>query len=796
MKNKKSYLTVILITIILFLIILFMKEIFPFGKDFIGVLNFDEIYIPICDRLHDILYGKESLFYDFKLGGGNLIFPLLITHGMLNPLMILTCLFPKNVIPYLLSFVILIKFIIASLTSLYMIKKVYKKIDNKFAILGSILYTFSGYTLLLYSNLNFLDIVILIPLIIVGIDNIIKKKDSKLFIISLVLSIIFNIYVSIYIIIYLIINTFLYSIIFKSKTIFIKVLGNVIFSLLLTSFIWIFMLENGINISVYPLRTIMEKIIYIFPSGFLIILFIKQVMSKDKYSLFYLISILFTLILIPLKEIVIGDIYITFNAGIILITILLIGSMHYLNCNKKVFNKRLSDNIFYVGYFLLTFIMIYVTYTFRNVILDSNFSVSIEQNKQIVALLIMFFVSVLYVIISLYNDNKHFILISSLIIITSFSSLYITTSQLSTVKNSFNINFDINNEYRYKDNTASLGSNYSLIYGIPSISYYNNSKAQKYNQLGYTIMENQVYNGGTVFTDLLLGNKYIVSYTTLPSSLYNLIKEENSIYYYESKYNLNMVIPYNKINDIKFTSVLEYQNAIYKDLFNKKDDIVKIEKPIVELKNISVSENNMLYATNENNKMSFKLNVKQLSEVYLNLQSTYGQVYSIKVNGKLIKNPIYINRHNTKYPASLQNILYLGEYENSELLVEMSTEFIQIDDFNVGIIPVSKVIDLVNEYNNSLQFEYEKGKILITGSSNYNNILIPINYNKNLKITNNNKEVNYEKAYNNFISIPILEDNNIVIEYKDNSILIGFIISIISLITFIGKKKILCYNLK
>ena len=780
-KRRKAYLITGLFITILFLMILSIKGIYPFGKTLIGTANYDNIYVPMLDRLHDILRGKASLLYDFHVGSGTLIYNDLVRLGIFNPLNLLVYFVPRSYIGYFGTYLILIKLVLASFTSLYMIRRIFMNLEYPYQLFGSILYTLGGFTLLNLSNLNYLDVVYLLPLIITGLYKLFNENKNGLFVFSLTLSMIFNFVLTLEIMVFIVIISYLYSFIFKKKN---KVILNLIYVLLFSAFIYVPSLLEKVNISTYPLISIKEKLLYILPLGVSIFLFIKTLFLKNKHSLFFLSSLLVLMIPVLIKPINVGGLFSTFDTGILLIMLVILGALYYLS--ENTISKKVNDGLLNIAMLMISLLVIYITYTFRNVAMESNLSYMVDNSKQIVALLIIFVVGTLLSILCLFKDNKYIFTLTSILLVICFSNFYITTSDRSYVDGSNKVKLDIDNSYKVKDDTASIGDNISYLLNTSSISYFNHFNVDMLSSLGYTKGDFSIYNGGTILSDILLGNKYTLSYRELPESLYKLVKKDGSIYLYESIYNLSFGVPCNENSRSTYKTSLEHQNVLTKELFNK--EYITIVKPELSLKDIKKS-NNTYYQSGNNPTLSFEIKIKEPTEVYLNMGVNIGNVYGIKVDGETIKNPIYSNRHNTKFPASEQNILYLGEY-SSDIHVEMGLESIDFDYLNIGLIKLDDIKSLANTYN-IVDYKYKNGKIYLTyNNAKYNKLFLPVNYSENVVVTNNDKIVKTYKTFDNFISIVLEENNEIEINYNYKNLLIGLSISLGSLLLISGIKNI------
>ena len=151
-------------------------------------------YLGYFGKLKEVLSGDGSIFYAFnKSIGGNTIG--LFAYYLGSPLNLIILLFPKELLANAILTIYLIKIGICSLTLAIYINKVYKKNDYS-VLIFSLCYGLMSYNIVFHMNVMWIDGVMLLPLIALGIENIINKNKYKLYIVSLFLAIISNYYIA------------------------------------------------------------------------------------------------------------------------------------------------------------------------------------------------------------------------------------------------------------------------------------------------------------------------------------------------------------------------------------------------------------------------------------------------------------------------------------------------------------------------------------------------------------------------------------------------------------------------
>ena len=99
-------------------------------------------------------------------------------YNLFSPFNVISYLFPATWYPYLCPFLMIIKFGVAGLTSYLFLKRYVK--DKKLVLLGSLLYSFSGFQL---TNMlfHFYDSVVLFPLLLYTLDNLVYDNKKGYF---------------------------------------------------------------------------------------------------------------------------------------------------------------------------------------------------------------------------------------------------------------------------------------------------------------------------------------------------------------------------------------------------------------------------------------------------------------------------------------------------------------------------------------------------------------------------------------------------------------------------------------
>ena len=192
-ENKYIYLTFGL-AIILFIIIFILKSIIPLGKNTLLTIDFYHQYGPLLAELYDKIKAGSDLTFSFNTGLGLPFFRNFYNY-LSSPFNIIMLFFKRDNIVTAFSIIIALKVIVASSVMSYFLKKFFNK-NNLFITIFGLTYGFSSYFVAFYWNIMWLDSLIFLPLVILGIKKLIDEDKINLYILSLFLSIIANYFIS------------------------------------------------------------------------------------------------------------------------------------------------------------------------------------------------------------------------------------------------------------------------------------------------------------------------------------------------------------------------------------------------------------------------------------------------------------------------------------------------------------------------------------------------------------------------------------------------------------------------
>ena len=826
MKQKKYCILSFIIPSIVMILLYTSVGIIGGNKNILTV-DLANQYVEFFGALKDILQGITSPFYTFsKTLGGN--FLGIITYYLLSPLNILIIFFSKIDIPKFILIINILKIGLSGLTSYIYFNKTFKK--EKYSLMFSITYSLMAYNIVYSQNIMWLDGVIMLPIVFLGIQKL-QGKKPLLFYISLTLTIIFNYYIGymtcIASLIYYIYLNYIKeekikkeNIIYCIKYILIAVLtaGIIlipsIYSLmqgkangLLGDFVpnqkfAILDLISRFYIGTFKNSDLLGTLPNIYISQIMIFLVIyyffnKNIETKEKKATLILIGIFaLEFVFSPINTIwhtLKNPVGFPFRNSFMFDFILLI--IAYKNILK-------IDNID------KNFIKKFILYTILITLLVDKMLYTNTMFYKIIGTLLLMYIYIYYLKTRKTKEISTSIII--LIIAEMFLNGYITVYNIKYQnKEKYNkfinetgtiietINKKENTLYRLEKD-YSYSSNDELLLNYSGISHFSSVYEGKTNELlgKYLGIFNRFYvtnyNGSTLLTNSLFNIKYLLSEKELP--YYQKIDTKYNINIYKNNYNLPIGFMVNKnILDIKLKEYEPFinQNNIIKTMTNTNEDIFYKNNYEIELINLKKDDTKKIYKKiKENDKASIKLKLKveHPGILYNYMSCEKFKKVDVLLNGKSIIDVTDENGYQS-------NILELGKYqigEEIELEFELLENQIEPKEIMFYTLDLTKFEQNINKIIDKLEIkEYKNDYLKATINTTNNGILytsIPLD--KGFQIKVDGKIIKPKEIFGTLIGIELQEGKHeIEFKYTPRGLKTGTIMSLTGIVLFIFTKK-------
>ncbi|MBQ9744840.1 MAG: YfhO family protein [Clostridia bacterium] len=166
----------------------------PIGNRSMLTLDMGAQYIFYFEQIRDILIGGESIIYTFErtLGGEFLGY---YAYYLASPLSWIVCLFPAKMIVESVTLILMLKAGLSGLFFAYYLEKTRKTKDAMGLTMFSTMYALCAYAMAYQTNTMWMDALMLLPLVTLGLERLITDGKFKLFVITFAMTVWSNFYI-------------------------------------------------------------------------------------------------------------------------------------------------------------------------------------------------------------------------------------------------------------------------------------------------------------------------------------------------------------------------------------------------------------------------------------------------------------------------------------------------------------------------------------------------------------------------------------------------------------------------
>ncbi len=191
-KRVVLYILSFFIPIVVIIGVFIERKVYPFGVNTYLPVDAYGQYVPFLQYFRELFLGNSSMIYSLSKSLGGEMYGL-FAYYLMSPYNFITLLFSKENVTLAYEIILVLKTASCGVTFIYYLNR---KRKVKFSNLAfSVMYSLSTYVITYGFNIMWLDGVILLPLVIAGIEDIVKNNKFMLYTISLILTLITNYYI-------------------------------------------------------------------------------------------------------------------------------------------------------------------------------------------------------------------------------------------------------------------------------------------------------------------------------------------------------------------------------------------------------------------------------------------------------------------------------------------------------------------------------------------------------------------------------------------------------------------------
>lgn len=819
-SQNPLYILAFCIPFITMMVLYAIQKIYPFGdRSFLNIDMYHQYFPFLTDFFHKIKEG-DSLFYSWNAGiGSNFI--ALYAYYLATPLNWLCILVPEAYLMEFLSYLVVVKIGLCGLTSCIYFSRHFQSQKIELAFFA-LFYAMSGYMAAYNWNVMWLDCIVLAPLILLGLEALVKEGKYKLYCLCLGIAILSNYYICIMICIYLVLYFLIVLLPLAEKKIS-ACLRFFVFSLLaggigalllipeilalqlsrftsadfpdtLKGYFSLFdvlarhcmdvAIETGLDH--WPNIYCSVAVILLFP----LYLMSKNIASKEKVGKIVLLIIM----LLSFSYNIPTFIWHGFNypdslparqSFLYILLVLTVCLEVYLNL-WNVSRKELGITFTFGAVFMLLV---------QKLVTDDAFS---EESFLLSAMFLVIYAILLYFFASCKKTPLYVTCLLTMIVVVEAGTNTLLTSLSTVSRPDYLANYETYHElsqeqmaldegsfYRY-EKASRTTNNDSMLQNYPSVSMFSSTGNGLVNYFynRYGMRNSKVYycaDGLTPFTSALLSCGYTFQKgEALPEdSLYSFVTEKDNIYLYQNTYSVPFGFVVSPEADMEELLIDDKDTAFSIVAENAKDDILPINRQNILATRLGAYGDLFTQIYSEDNAGYSIIEVPYDTHVYAYCDTTKVPEITAYVGEEKIKT---YKKLNNKY------IMDLG-YHTAGTIITLHAETENTFHLTAYGMDEDCLLDLIRQLNeNTLQIEDMtssslKGNVTATESSY---LILSTPYDPGFTILVDGVKTEASLFEDMMIAIPVTAgEHTISIRYYPQGLTAGILITLCSIGIFV-----------
>ncbi|MGN0633084.1 MAG: YfhO family protein [Oscillospiraceae bacterium] len=810
----------------------FMRfSLYPFGERTAAWCDMNQQVVPLLCQFKDILDGKSGMFLSFKNASG-MNFLGVFFFFLSSPFTFLVKFVEKKDMLLFVNLLIVMKTAACAFTSsLYFVKsRVGKGLCTADIVILSFIYSLSGYVMLFYQNVIWLDMVYLFPLLLLSLERLAVRGRPAAYSALMAAMIIVNFYIGYMVVIFVLLISGAYVLFGQSKrsgAVCRNFLIGSAAAALASAAVWlpcfIQYLSSGRKSSLFDnLRTgsfvtDYDTVLPVVMSSSVLVIFAAEYLffSKRTDENSRLLKAMSALMLIPLFIEPVNKMwhtgsYMSFPARYAFMTIFMLAIAASFILRRKYEYK--ADMKFYAAGLaicsLSAVLFERISAEYINADIDdlSSYTKTLGGSEaSFKGMCRLFIAGALFigVICLLYRKGWIFkgvftVFLAAAVAIEAcgYIRIYMTTSAerneqtYAMQREVYNLSDRIEDDSFYRVKTSSKIFDYNMIgaMGYNSIGHYTSLTSEDYmftmKRLGYTSVWMEVGTcGGTELTDAVLSVGYEISHE----------KDDSEVFAYDSYHILKKdiklplgIISADSFENSEIPSGLtrrEVQQYLYESLFGNNGQLTAEFEPI-EGEYQKTADG---FLVSEGERLIYRIELSGEKSLYFdcfdkltnNLSEPIYNSFAVRVNGKYISH---------SYPSSTENgVLYLGTFSDEKIIVEITAlKDVQCASFGVFGVDKGRLSEECESVQTIGLTEVKNG---LSGSvfvSEPQTVFLSVPYSDGLTVRVNGQKVSCRKALSAFTAFDIPKGNcSIEISFLPKGLVVGCVMSGVGVICII-----------
>lgn len=814
LKEHLVYILSFLLPSLSLLIMIAMKGIYPFGDRSFLHMDMYHQYLPFLTEFFHKLKEGDSLLYSWATGLGS-NFVALYVYYLASPFNWLVTFVSENHLMEFITYMIVLKSGLSGLTFSYYLKEHSQK-KCLSIVPFALAYAMSGYWAAFNWNVMWLDVIWAAPLVLLGLEKLVKEKKAALYCLSLAFCILTNYYLSIMLCIYLV--CYFLVLLINSKERIRSIFSFGLYSMLSGGIAAVLLLPEleMLRLTKFTNSTFPTKIRFYFNQIDCVARqFMNVTVEKklDHWPNIYCGVII--LLLIPLylycrniswkeklpKILLVIFLLVSFNTNMLnfiwhgmnypdslpcrqsyLYIALLLTMSYEALLHMKEYSRKVLLSVYALTGAFVIFCTQYVT--------DDAFTTSTY-------VLTGIFLALYVVLLTIFHySQKHktillwttiFVMLAELSVNMYLTSIP-TTSRTSYIQDlpdytalMEQCNEENGSDFFRMERKSHTSQNDAMLIGYNSTSCFSSTMNALVNEFydKYGLRSSHTFYsnlGVTPFTSALMATKYLFSKEQLPpDTLYTLAGQSGNVYLYENTYTLPLGFLVDEFeND---TTNLEAENVEFSDILNTDS----VYHPLY-------SQNQLAYNMGSQRQLFYPINVTQEEgQADITVEES-GHIYAYTDNTKVTDVECTINGITQTFSKlKYSYIMDLG-YQTAGTVISLTSNDNQTLDLSAYRLDEKALETLISKLNEEPLVIESYDSTHISGHINAyqkGNLILSIPYETGWQLLVDGEVVEPELFEEAFMAVPLeAGEHTIELRYRLHSLYIGMAVSMISLVVF------------
>lgn len=192
--SKRVYFLAFVIPVFIMFAVYALFSVHPFGDRSVLALDLNGQYVYYYEAFRDFIHGGDQLFYNWSRNLSGEMFGI-FAYYLASPFMLIICLLPRTWMCGAIELMLLLKIGTAAVTCAVFLNKTEKPKRITSVVIFSISYSLMAYMIVQTMNPMWLDGLILLPLICLGVHKLVDQGRLLFYIIPLALMFISHFYI-------------------------------------------------------------------------------------------------------------------------------------------------------------------------------------------------------------------------------------------------------------------------------------------------------------------------------------------------------------------------------------------------------------------------------------------------------------------------------------------------------------------------------------------------------------------------------------------------------------------------